>query len=541
MSHLAIATLGILSVFQSTTAVPLPPSRKTRALLAYLVLATRPQRREHLIDLFWGDGPDDPRGALRWSLSKIRALIDTDRPRVIADRETVAFDAGEVTIDLHAARQIGPDASVDEIVACLTALRQPLLAGIDLPDNAAFQAWLVAEREATARLRRTLLQRLVADMPLSHEDRLPWCREWCDADPFNHEAAARLQTTLRELGRLADAKRVERDFSAGLCEAGLPRSPARPFEPAPSPEPAPASVSAPALGAGTDRMTLHRQKISFATTDDGVRIAYASVGDGPPLVKVANWLNHLELDWDAPVWAPLFHDLAQDYRFLRYDGRGNGMSDREVAVIDFDTLVHDLETVVNAAGVDRFPLLGISQGCAVAIEYAARHPERVSHLILWGGFAAGWRVIGTPDVRKERAAILTLVRQGWGRSDPAYRKLVTWQFMPGASAEELDWFDAFQREAVSAENAVRFANVFADIDVRHRLAGVTTPTLVMHGRGDRQIPLAVAGALAAAIPGAEFVTLDTENHVLLGREPAAAGFVAHIRQFLAEERRSADG
>lgn len=540
MSHLAIATLGILSVFQSSDAVPLPPSRKTRALLAYLVLATRPQRREHLIDLFWGDGPDDPRGALRWSLSKIRALIDTDRPRIIADRETVAFDVAEVAIDLHAARQIGPDASVDEIVTCLTALRQPLLAGIDLPDNAAFQAWLVAEREATARLRRTLLQRFVGEMPLTHEDRLPWCREWCEVDPFNSEAATRLQTTLRDLGRLADAKLAERDFATALREAGLARPSIGSFERAPSPAPPTASTPVLVPDALTDRIILQRQKISFGTADDGVRIAYASVGEGPPLVKVPNWLNHLELDWDAPVWAPLFHNLARDHRFVRYDGRGNGMSDRDVADISFDAFVRDLETVVDAAGLERFPLLGISQGSAIAIEYAARHPERVSHLILWGGFASGWRVTGTPDVRKEREAILTLVRQGWGRSDPAYRKLVTWKFMPGASAEELDWFDVFQREAVSAENAVRFANVFADIDVRHRLAGVSVPTLVMHGRGDRNVPLAVGSALAAAIPGAEFVTLDTDNHMLLGREPASAAFVAHVRQFLAEERGGID-
>ena len=285
---------------------------------------------------------------------------------------------------------------------------------------------------------------------------------------------------------------------------------------------------------------LQRQSLSFATVGDGVRIAYASVGEGPPLVKVPNWLNHLELDWDAPVWAPLFHDLARDHRFIRYDGRGNGMSDRDVVDISFDGFVRDLEAVVDAAGLDRFPLLGISQGSAIAIEYAARHPERVSHLILWGGFASGWRVTGTPDVRKEREAILTLVRQGWGRSDPAYRKLVTWKFMPGASAEELDWFDVFQREAVSAENAVRFANVFADIDVRHRLAGVSVPTLVMHGRGDRNVRLAIGSALAAAIPGAEFVTLDTDNHMLLGREPASAAFVAHVRQFLTEKRGGID-
>jgi pimeloyl-ACP methyl ester carboxylesterase len=277
---------------------------------------------------------------------------------------------------------------------------------------------------------------------------------------------------------------------------------------------------------------LHRQKIHFCRAADGVRIAYASVGEGPPLVKAANWLNHLELDWDAPIWAPMFRELARDHTFFRYDERGNGLSEGQVADISFDAFVRDLETVVDAAGIERFPLLGLSQGCAVAIEYAVRHPERVSHLILWGGYAAGWRIGASPDVIAEREAIITLVRQGWGRSDAAYRQVVTATFMPSATVAELDWFNDFQRQTVTAENAARFLEVFANIDVRATLRKVRAPTLVMHARGDRRIPLAAGGELAAEILNAEFVTLDSDNHLLLGREPASAAFVTHVRQFL---------
>jgi pimeloyl-ACP methyl ester carboxylesterase len=275
------------------------------------------------------------------------------------------------------------------------------------------------------------------------------------------------------------------------------------------------------------------QRLGFARAADGVRIAWATVGEGPPLLKAANWLNHLERDWDSPVWAPLFHDLARDHRFIRYDERGNGMSDWQVDDLGFEALVADLETVVDAAGLSRFPLLGLSQGVAVAIAYAARHPERVSQLILWGGYAAGWRVVGSPAEQAERAAQITLVRSGWGRDDPSYRQIFSRAFMPSATADELARFDEFQRLTTSARNAARFLETFADIDVRHLLGQVQCPTLVLHARGDRRVPLEQGARIAAGIRNARFLTLDTNNHLLLGTEPAALDFVAAVRGFLA--------
>lgn len=516
---LNIAVLGGLEVTGDKGAIKLPSSRKTRALLAYLLLTDRPQRRDHLCDLFWPDGADDPRAALRWSLSKLRPIIDGATPRLIAGRETVSIDRTDVSVDLHKARALldGKAVVPADLAEALTALRQPLLAGLDPADADLCQSWITTERHGVERLRRLLLGRLVQSGGLDSEDRLPWAREWLDVDPFNPEAALGLRTALLQLGRVAEAEAAERDFAASARAAGL----------APC---LPQAITAPAMS--PDGEMLLRQKIQFTHAADGVRLAWAAVGEGPPLVKAANWLNHLELDWQAPIWAPMFQELARDHTFIRYDERGNGLSDGEVDDISFDAFVHDLETVVDAAGIDRFPLLGLSQGCAVAVEYAVRHPERVSHLILWGGYAAGWRIDATPDLIAEREAIITLVRQGWGRTDAVYRQMVTATFMPSATPDELESFNSFQRDTVTAENAARYLEVFADIDVRHRLGSVRAPTLVMHARGDRRIALTTGVELAACIPGAEFVALESDNHLLLGREPASQAFVAHIRQFL---------
>ena len=277
------------------------------------------------------------------------------------------------------------------------------------------------------------------------------------------------------------------------------------------------------------------QDIRFVRATDGALLAWAAVGpaDGPPMVKAANWLSHLELDWQAPIWSPLFRDLARRHRFVRYDERGCGLSDWRVPEISFETFVGDLEAVVDAAGLERFPLLGISQGASVSIEYAARHPERVSHLILFGGYDAGWRHGASAEEIREREAIRVLTEAGWGSDDPAYRHLFSHTFMPTASEAELAWFDEFQRRTTSAKNAVRFLEAFSRIDVRDRLAELRVPTLVIHSRGDQRIPLGVGRELAANIPDAEFIGLESSNHLLLGREPASEAFLAAVRGFLA--------
>jgi pimeloyl-ACP methyl ester carboxylesterase len=213
------------------------------------------------------------------------------------------------------------------------------------------------------------------------------------------------------------------------------------------------------------------------------------------------------------------------------------LSNWDVPKISFDMFVSDLEMVVDAAGLDRFPLLGISQGASVSIEYAARHPERVSHLILFGGYAAGWRhTAGAGEIR-ELEAVMVLTEAGWGRPNPSYRNIFSHTFLPDANAEELRWFDEFQRRTTSPRNAVQFLQAFSQIDVRERLKEIQAPTLVIHSRGDLRIPLSTGRELATQIPNVEFVGLDSNNHLLLGREPASSEFLQAIRQFLARPSR----
>jgi pimeloyl-ACP methyl ester carboxylesterase len=263
-----------------------------------------------------------------------------------------------------------------------------------------------------------------------------------------------------------------------------------------------------------------------------VRIAWASVGTGPPLVKAANWLNHLEFDWQSPVWRPWFAELSRDHRLVRYDQRGNGLSDWEVGDLSLEALVADLEAVVDAAALDRFVLLGISQGCPVSISYAVRHPERVSQLLLFAGYSRGWKARGSPEEQERRRAMQILARQGWGKDNPAYRQLFTSIYLPGATAEEMGWFNDLQRVSTSPENAVRLMDTFGGLDVTGLLPRVTTPTLVLHAREDGSTPYAEGRALAAGIPGARFVTLESINHIVLSHEPAFARFHEEVRSFL---------
>jgi pimeloyl-ACP methyl ester carboxylesterase len=280
---------------------------------------------------------------------------------------------------------------------------------------------------------------------------------------------------------------------------------------------------------------LHAQRIGFCDVPDGTKIAYATIGSGPPLLKAANWLNHLEFDWDSPIWSKTFGTIARTRTFIRYDERGSGLSDWDVSELGFDAFVEDLEAVADCLGLERFPLLGISQGCAVSIEYAVRHPERVSGLILFGGYAAGWRHLASPEEQARREAVLTLTEVGWGTDNPAYRHIFSQTFMPDASAEDLAWFDDFQRKTASPRNAARFQEAFGQIDVRHRLKEVRVPTIVLHSRYDQRIPLEMGRALASGIPDAHFVPLESRNHILLDREPAWQTGMSAVARFMAEK------
>ena len=286
-------------------------------------------------------------------------------------------------------------------------------------------------------------------------------------------------------------------------------------------------AGAPTLGRGLPQ----RQDISYCRTRDGVRLAWARAGQGPLLVKTANWMNHLEYDWESPIWRHVFRGLAREHTLIRYDARGNGMSDWDVDELSFDAWVNDLETVVDAAGVERFPLLGISQGCAMSVAFAVRHPERVSHLVLYGGFAVGGKR-RSPAEKDRREAMTTLMRFGWGTDNPSFRQMFTGLFIPGATHEQADSFNELQRRTTSPECAARYFDVVGDFDITDLLAKVKAPTLVMHARGDLIAPFELGRRLAAGIPGAHFVALQGQNHLFLEHEPASDRFFEEVKLFL---------
>ena len=282
------------------------------------------------------------------------------------------------------------------------------------------------------------------------------------------------------------------------------------------------------------------QRIRFCTASDGVRLAYAMVGTGPPLVKAANWLSHLEFDWSSPVWHHWLRELSRDHTLIRFDERGNGLSDRDVDDLSFESWVTDLEAVVDARGLDRFPLLGISQGGAVAVAYAARHPERVSRLILYGAYVRGWRHRDvTAQQAEEAKTLVELMRIGWGSNNPAFRQMFASMMMPDATPEQMRWFSDLQHVTTSADIAVRLRHAAYDIEVTDLARKVTAPTLVLHARRDAAVPFAEVKLAASLIPGARFVPLDSRNHLLIADEPAWPHFLTEFRAFMGDDVRAA--
>ncbi|MCL1091092.1 alpha/beta fold hydrolase [Shewanella profunda] len=525
-----INMLGEMELRHNSTIIPMPASKRSRALLAYLAFTARPHRRDTLCEVFW-DVPDDPKGALRWSLSKIRPLVNNNNTeRLIADRERVVINCADINIDLKLliAKSNLSDLSCTELEILLQQSQQPFLQGLDLPNQKLFQDWLMTERNELRQLSGQLLVRLASHVDLTTQAKLLWAQAWLTHEPLSTRAANTVLSLLQQLEQYAQATLLSQQLLTRFNDAGIVW--------AVELEQRQTTINLQCNELLSGRELLARQKVQFCTSQDSVRIAYASLGKGPTIVKAANWLSHLEHDWNAPIWSPLFKDLAADHHFVRYDERGNGLSDWDVEDISFNTFVTDLETVVAANKLDTFSLLGISQGAAVSIEYAIRHPEKVSHLILFGGYAAGWRIGATEAITKEREAVMMLTHVGWGTDNPAYRQIFSSTFMPDANEAEFSWFNDFQRLTTSTENAVRFLSVFADIDVRHRLAQVKVPTLVIHSLGDQRIPVSVGREIAATIPNAEFVGLESNGHLLLGREPASKVFVEAIREFIARHQ-----
>lgn len=288
-------------------------------------------------------------------------------------------------------------------------------------------------------------------------------------------------------------------------------------------------------------MATPTQTIKYVTTADNTRLAWASSGAGPALVKAANWITHLEYDWESPVWNHWVRFFSEHFRLVRYDERGNGLSQHEVEDVSSRNWLSDLETVVDVAKPEQpFVLLGVSQGSIAAIEYAVKYPEQVSHLLLYGGYARGWALRDNPEAIRRMKAIVELTELGWGSSEPVFRRLYTSRFLPDATEEQLNWFDELCARTTSPKMAARLITSRGEGDVRHLLSSVTVPTLVAHATDDRAVPFRDGQEVAAEIPGAEFMQLNASNHILLSHEPAWDRFKQAVLDFTGVKSRAED-
>jgi DNA-binding SARP family transcriptional activator/pimeloyl-ACP methyl ester carboxylesterase len=556
--HMQVCVLGSIEIRSDTGTVLVPNGSKQRLLLAALVLhAPRVVSSDRLIDILWGVRlPADPAAALRTQVSRLRALLaEAGIDRRLRRGEVSGYgldlaadevDSGAFEALQRAARNAAAPAQGLALAEQALALwrDEPFCEVADVPH---FRSEITRLRELGTATRERRVQCLLALGRTT--EALSAVEALVIADPLREQSRALAMQAFYQAGRQPDALASFQEYRRLLStELGLSPSPAlraleqeilqhaRPSSQAVTDRPG--YTLAPGLAAaGTGEPAGFQQDIRFGTSADGVRLAYATVGTGPPLVKAANWLNHLEFDWESPVWRRLFHELAARRTFIRYDERGSGLSDRDPPEMSLEAWVMDLECIVDACELERFPLLGISQGCAVCIEYTARHPDRVSGLILHGGYAAGWRAdpsFGPAEIARRDASI-EIVRHGWGEDTPAYRQMFTQTFIPGGTAAEIEWFNELQRRTVSPENAARFMEAFAWIDVRHRLAEIQAPTLVLHSRGDQRIHYEKGRELAMGIRGARFVLLESRNHLILEHEPAFDYWMREALRFLADE------
>ncbi len=293
-----------------------------------------------------------------------------------------------------------------------------------------------------------------------------------------------------------------------------------------------AEQAAPVAADETPAANALRQRVRFCTSKDGTRLALATTGEGFPLVRAGHWLTHLEHDWHSPVWRPFLDELGRGFRVSRYDQRGNGLSDWSATDFSLERFVEDLEAVIEAAGLETFALYGTSQGAPISIAYAVRNPERVSHLILHGGYVRGRLVRGSVEEREQGEALLTLIRHGWGKQGSPFLKAFSSMYIPDGTTEQIDSLVELQRQTTTPENAANIRAAVDSFDVAGHLESVAVPTLVVHARNDGVHPLDEGRRLAAGIGNSEFLMLESANHTILEHEPAWDVLFSGIRSFV---------
>ena len=528
--------LGPLEASDDGTPVVLG-GRKQRALLARLLLdANRTVAVERLVDDLWGDdAPDTAPKMVQIYVSGLRKALPATVPlRTRPPGYLIEVEPGQVDVErFRRLREEGraaldaEDASTASrrLAEALALWRGPALAEFTEP-------FALSERAHLEELQLACVEdRIEADLALGrHANVIGELEALIRGHELRERLRGQLMLALYRSGRQADALDAFQALRRKMAdELGIEPSHAlkalqhriltqdRDLDPR-TDAPAPRATGS--------------QRIRFCTSADGVKIAYASHGTGPPIVKAANWLTHLEHDWHSPMWRHWLDGLADGHTVIRYDERGCGLSDWGAERLDMEAWVDDLEAVVDAADLERFALIGLSQGASVCVAYAARHPERVSHLVSCGGYVRGrYRRDVSPGQQEEDQALRSLIRLAWGRDDPTFRQVFTSLFMPGATRRQMTWFDELQRLSTSPENAERLMYAWSRIDVTDLLARVTTPTLVAHARGDLAVPFAEGRLLAAGIAGARFLPLDGENHILLEDEPAWPAFLSELHAF----------
>jgi DNA-binding SARP family transcriptional activator/pimeloyl-ACP methyl ester carboxylesterase len=512
--------------------------RKARALLAYLAVTQRGHSREALTSLLW---PEYDRQSGLADLSRVLSSLRKTLGAgfFLTDRESVALNGeANLWVDvLQFRKQLEicrittdlDDACRQKLASAVELYQADFLAGFTLPDSPDFDEWQLLETEALRRDLGWALEQLVH----IYEDRndltraIFYAQQWVRLDLLHEPAQRQLIALYARNGQRAEAHRQYQVCQRLLAEElGV--------EPQPETKQLYEEIrKSRSLTSSTQPKNLE-QEIKFFFSFDGVRIAYATVGEGPPLIMAATFLRHLEYDWQSPIWQHWLDAFTQSHTLIRYDERGCGLSDWDVSDMSFEAWVRDLEGLVEHLGLERFRLLALSQAGAVAITYAARHPDKVSHLILHGAYARGrFHRLDNPRAAEEAQTLLSLTRLGWGRDNPAFRQVFSLALMPDATKEQLAWYDELMRVSMTPENAARAEAEMYNTNVLDRLPEIVTPTLVTHCRNDAAVPFEEGRILASQIQGARFLSLASKNHLLLPGEPAWQRFVQKAHRFAA--------
>jgi DNA-binding SARP family transcriptional activator/pimeloyl-ACP methyl ester carboxylesterase len=558
--------------------IPFPVTRrKTMALLAYLAVTGSAHSRDELATLFWPENDQSSALAnLRRDLSRLREILGAEA--LIADRlqvelnpdtglwlDVTSFQAQmQETFNHSHTQDLACQQCVQRLQNAVDIYRSDFMTGFSLPDAPGFDEWQFFQREE---LRRSLTEALIALIQYhvvqgELTQAITYARRWLAMD-IMHEAAHRCLMQLYAWSGQQSAALRQYQECRRILEEELSIKPdaqtqelyeaikARRLSPPKVGESSALPISRNKLPSSSKRYganqvssisqglisddTVLSQTIRFCTSPDGVRLAYAVVGEGPLLVKTANWLSHLQYDWNSPVWHHWMTGLARQRTLVRYDERGCGLSDWNVEDFSLDAWVQDLETVVDTLGLERFPLLGISQGASIAITYAVRHPEKVTHLILYGGYARGRNFrASTVESREELDVMLKLIKLGWGKEHPAFRQVFSMMFIPEGTPEQLQAFNELERISTTPEIAAQIVSGFHKINVSDLAQQVVQPTLVLHAKDELRIPFEEGRLLASLIPNARLVPLESKNHILLEFEPAWQQFLNEINTFLNE-------